>query len=86
MIIVLVAMVSLINMTLGLMPLLEGQPFTLQRILGWIMAPATWLMSIPWSEAPATGTLMGTKTILNEFIAYLESIGISISQHPAPST
>ena len=72
MIIVLVALVSLINMTLGLMPLLDGQPLTLQRILGWIMAPATWLMGIPWSEAPATGALMGTKTILNEFIAYLD--------------
>ncbi len=72
MIIVLVAMVSLINMALGLMPLLEGQPLTLQRILGWIMAPATWLMGIPWSEAPATGALMGTKTIVNEFIAYLD--------------
>jgi len=72
MIIVLVAMVSLINMALGLMPLLKGQPFTLQRILGWIMAPATWLMGIPWSEAPVTGALMGTKTILNEFIAYLD--------------
>lgn len=47
MIIVLVALVSLINMTLGLMPLLDGQPLTLQRILGWIMAPATWLMGIP---------------------------------------
>lgn len=72
MIIVLVAMVSLINMALGLMPMLDGQPFTLQRILGWIMAPATWVMGIPWSQAHATWALMGTKTILNEFIAYLD--------------
>lgn len=72
MIIVLVAMVSLINMALGLMPMLDGQPFTLQLILGWIMAPATWVMGIPWSQVHATGALMGTKTILNEFIAYLD--------------
>ena len=72
MMIVLVAMVSLINMILGLIPPLNGQPFTLQRILGWIMAPATWMMGIPWSEALTTGALMGTKTILNEFIAYLD--------------
>nr|WP_321396049.1 nucleoside transporter C-terminal domain-containing protein [uncultured Desulfobacter sp.] len=72
MIIVLVAMVSLVNMVIGLMPSFRGEPFTLQRILGWIMAPATWLMGIPWAEAPATGALMGTKTILNEFIAYLD--------------
>jgi CNT family concentrative nucleoside transporter len=36
------------------------------------MAPVTWLMGIPWSEAQTTGTLMGTKTVLNEFIAYLD--------------
>jgi CNT family concentrative nucleoside transporter len=72
MIIVLVAMVSLVNMTIGLMPLFKGEPLTLQRILGWIMAPATWMMGIPWAEASATGALMGTKTILNEFIAYLD--------------
>ena len=49
MIIVLVAMVSLVNITLGVLPVFNGEPFTLQRILGWVMAPATWLMGIPWS-------------------------------------
>ncbi len=72
MIIVLVAMVSLINMGLGLFPAFQGQALTLQLILGWVMAPVTWLMGIPWSEAAATGALMGKKTILNEFIAYLD--------------
>ncbi len=72
MIIVLVAMVSLINMGLGLFPVFQGQALTLQLILGWVMAPVTWLMGIPWSEAAATGALMGKKTILNEFIAYLD--------------
>ncbi len=72
MIIVLVAMVSLINMGLGLFPAFQGQALTLQLILGWVMAPVTWLMGIPWSETAATGALMGKKTILNEFIAYLD--------------
>ena len=44
----------------------------LQRVLGLIMAPVCWLMGIPWSEAVTAGSLMGIKTILNEFIAYLE--------------
>jgi CNT family concentrative nucleoside transporter len=41
-------------------------------MLGYAMAPVCWLMGIPWSEAVTAGSLMGIKTILNEFIAYLE--------------
>src|SRR5262249_54989340 len=39
---------------------------------GHAMAPVCWLMGIPWSEAATAGSLMGIKTILNEFIAYVE--------------
>ncbi|MBF0626522.1 MAG: nucleoside:proton symporter [Magnetococcales bacterium] len=69
--IVLVALVALANRLLGALPPLDGAALTLERMLGWIMAPVVWLMGIPWDEAPAAGSLMGTKTILNEFIAYL---------------
>ena len=72
MLIVLVALVSLINQMLGLAPQLGGQPVTLQRLLGFVMAPLVWLMGIPASEAVVAGGLMGTKTVLNELIAYLE--------------
>lgn len=72
MIVVLVALVSLVNLALGLLPGLNGEPLTLQRVLGWIMAPVSWLMGIPWSESVTAGSLMGTKTVLNEFIAYLD--------------
>ena len=71
MIVVLVALVHLVNLILGLLPSAGGVPLTLERIMGWIMAPAVWCMGIPWAEAPAAGTLMGTKTVLNEFLAYL---------------
>jgi CNT family concentrative nucleoside transporter len=57
---------------LGLLPTLAGEPLTLQRMLGWIMAPVTWLIGIPWAQAQTAGSLMGIKTILNELIAYLE--------------
>ena len=70
--IVLVALVALANLILGLLPPAGGEPLTLQRILGWIMAPVAWLIGIPWSEASAAGALLGTKTILNEFIAYVD--------------
>lgn len=72
MLVVLVALVYMANKALGLLPDLAGHPVTLQRLLGYIMAPVVWLIGIPWSEAQTAGALMGTKTILNELIAYLD--------------
>jgi concentrative nucleoside transporter, CNT family len=71
MLIVLVALVQLANALLGLIPDLGGAPLTLERMLGWLMAPVVWLMGVPWQEAPLAGSLMGIKTVLNEFLAYL---------------
>lgn len=72
MLVVLVALVHLANLLLGLLPEMGGRTLTLQRILGVLMAPVVWLMGIPWAEATTAGALMGTKTILNEFLAYLD--------------
>jgi CNT family concentrative nucleoside transporter len=72
MLVVFVALVHLANSILGLLPDVIGAPLTLQRVLGWIMAPVCWLMGIPWSQAVTAGGLMGIKTILNELVAYLE--------------
>ena len=72
MLIVLVALVYLINSILTLFPDVAGRPLTLERVLGLLMAPIVWLMGVPWSESGTAGTLMGTKTILNELLAYLE--------------
>jgi CNT family concentrative nucleoside transporter len=72
MLVVLVAMVHLVNLLLGLLPAWGGQPLTLQWLLGNLMAPLMWLMGVPWSEAQISGQLMGTKTILNELVAYLD--------------
>lgn len=72
MLIVFVALVHLANAVCGLLPDLFGAPLTLQRALGWIMAPVCWLMGIPWSQAVTAGGLMGIKTVLNELVAYLE--------------
>ncbi|MEW8344261.1 MAG: nucleoside transporter C-terminal domain-containing protein [Candidatus Thiodiazotropha sp.] len=69
---VLVALVSLLNQLLGLLPTIQEQPLSLQRLLGWLMAPLAWIMGIPWSEAVTAGSLLGTKTVLNELLAYLE--------------
>ncbi len=70
--VVLLAMVSMLNQALGLLPALDGGPPTLQGILGVVMSPLVWLTGIPWSEAHAAGSLMGTKIVLNELLAYLD--------------
>ncbi len=71
MILVIVSLVYLLNAILGLFPDIFGAPLSLERMLGYLLAPLTWLMGIPWSEAVQAGQLMGTKTILTEFIAYI---------------
>ena len=70
--IVVVALVTLVNLALGLLPSVSGGPITLQRVFGIVMMPLVWLAGVPWSEAYAAGALMGTKTVLNELIAYID--------------
>ena len=72
MLLVLVALVSLANQILALLPNVAGAPITLQRVLGVALAPLVWIMGIPWSEATTAGALMGTKTVLNELLAYID--------------
>jgi concentrative nucleoside transporter, CNT family len=72
MLIVLIALVALGNQFLGLLPSLRGEPVTMQRLLGYIMAPVAWMIGIPWSESMTAGFLLGEKTVLNELIAYLD--------------
>jgi CNT family concentrative nucleoside transporter len=64
MLIVFVALVTLVNLIIA--------PYTLQGALGWLLAPLAWLAGVPWSEAPAAGQLLGTKTVLNELVAYID--------------
>ena len=69
---VFVALVHLLDELIGLLPQVRGSPLTLERILGWAFAPVAWLLGVPWREAPTVGGLLGTKTVLNELIAYRE--------------
>src|SRR5215217_3262268 len=72
MLLVLVALVYLANAILGLLPEIGAAKISLQRLLGYLMAPVCWLMGLPWPQAVTAGSLMGTKTVLNELIAYVE--------------
>lgn len=75
MLVVLVALVHLANAILGLLPGIAGAPLSLERVLGWLMAPLAWLMGIPWAEAQDAGALLGVKVVLNELLAYLRLVG-----------
>ncbi|MSP89787.1 MAG: nucleoside:proton symporter [Alphaproteobacteria bacterium] len=72
MLIVLVALVALINEALSLLPTLAGAPVTLQRLFGWVLTPLALAIGVPWAEAQTAGQLLGTKTVLNELLAYLD--------------
>jgi CNT family concentrative nucleoside transporter len=64
MLVVFVALVALVNLVIA--------PWSLQGMLGWALAPLAWLCGVPWSEAPAAGALLGTKTVINELVAFLD--------------
>ncbi|MEM6710588.1 MAG: nucleoside transporter C-terminal domain-containing protein [Pseudomonadota bacterium] len=76
-ILVFVSLVALVNEFLSLVVVADA-PLSLQRVLGWLFAPLAFLIGLPWSEAQVGGTLLGTKVIINELLAYIE-----LSQVPA---
>ena len=71
MLIVVMALVFLVNSILDVFPDINGSPITIERMLGLIFAPLAWFMGIPWEESLIAGQLLGVKTALNEFVAYL---------------
>jgi CNT family concentrative nucleoside transporter len=71
MLIAFIALVSLLNAGVGLISI-GGDPLTIERMLGWIMAPCAFLMGVPWAEAPAVGSVLGTRTVINEIIAFMQ--------------
>lgn len=66
-----IALAALANMVLGLGGDIGGAPLTLERMLGWIMAPIAWAMGMSWTEALAAAPLLGTKVVVNELVAFL---------------
>ena len=60
------ALIALVNATLGLVGL------SMQQIFGWVFAPLAWSMGVPWQDAATIGNLLGTRMVLNEFVAYAQ--------------
>jgi CNT family concentrative nucleoside transporter len=80
MLIAFVALVALMNGALAMAGGWVGiEGLTFQRVLGTLLAPLAFVMGIPWAEAPAIGSLLGVKTVLNEFLAYQE-LGVLMEQ------
>ena len=75
-ILVVFALVALVDQILTILPYVDGQAVTIKRAFGWLFAPLMWTLGVPWDQAPAAGALMGTKTILNEYVAYLDLAAI----------
>lgn len=71
-IIVIFALVNLTDQILANAPFVDGAPITVKRAFGWVFSPFMWALGVPWAEAGTAGGLMGTKAILNEYVAYLE--------------
>ena len=72
MLIAALALLWLVNAGLGVFPDVNGAPLSIERILGWIFAPLMYMIGVPWSEASQSGSLMGVKTVLTEFVAFLQ--------------
>jgi CNT family concentrative nucleoside transporter len=73
MLIVFLALLALLNAMMGWVHLHVGWfPYSLQQVLGWLFAPIAWLIGIPWHDAAAIGNLLGTRMVLNEFVAFAQ--------------
>ncbi len=83
----LVAFIGLLALANGLVGGVGGwfgyPDLSFDRILGWLFSPLAFAMGIPWSESAIAGNLIGQKTILNEFIAYVSFVEVkdSLSAH-----
>lgn len=75
MLIAFLALIALVNGIFGWFqsfPVLSWMPNSLQQLMGWIFSPAAWLMGVTWKDASAIGQLLGTRLVLNEFVAFID--------------
>lgn len=80
-----IALVTLANLTLAQLPPVDGQAVSLQWIFAWPFRLVTWLVGVPWKETPVAASLMATKTVVNEFVAYRDMSALSADALSAKS-
>jgi CNT family concentrative nucleoside transporter len=87
MLIVFLALLAFVNACMGWIHLHIGWfPYNLQMILGWMFSPVAWLIGIPWHDAAAIGNLLGTRMVLNEFVAFAQLGQIKATLDPRSFT
>src|SRR6201993_2760619 len=87
MLIVFLALLAFVNACMGWVHLHIGWfPYNLQLVLGWLFSPIAWLIGIPWHDAAAIGNLLGTRMVLNEFVAFAQLGQIKATLDPRSFT
>lgn len=83
MLIAALALLYLVNAAMGLLPDVNGQALSIERVLGWIFSPLMYMVGVPFEEAAKAGSLMGVKTVLTEFVAFLQLAEVPDSEMSA---
>jgi CNT family concentrative nucleoside transporter len=87
MLIVFLALLALLNAMMGWVHIhISWFPYSLQEVLGWLFSPVAWLIGIPWRDASTIGNLLGTRMVLNEFVAFAQLGTIKASLDPRSFT
>jgi CNT family concentrative nucleoside transporter len=82
-----VALIALVNAVLGHIGGWAHRPdLSLQQIFGWVFAPVAWCLGVPWRDASVVGNLLGTRMVLNEFIAFAQLGPLKASLDPRSFT
>ncbi len=87
MLIVFLALLALLNAMMGWTHIhISWFPYSLQEVLGWMFAPIAWLIGVPWRDAATIGNLLGTRMVLNEFVAFAQLGTVKASLDPRTFT
>ena len=89
MLIAFLALIAMVNGILGwvhTLPAMGWLPESLQKIFGVLFAPVAWLLGVSWKDSMAIGNLLGTRLVLNEFVAFLELAPLKAQLDPRSFT
>ena len=87
MLITFIALLALVNAVMGWIHIhVAWFPYSLEQVFGWVLAPIAWLIGIRWHDAAAVGNLLGTRMVLNEFIAFAKLGTIKTALDPRSFT
>ncbi|MDN3609552.1 NupC/NupG family nucleoside CNT transporter [Vibrio ostreicida] len=78
-----ISVIAMLNGLLGSMGSLVGMELSFELILGYVFAPVAWLLGVPWNEAMTAGSLIGSKVVVNEFVAFIQLMEVKdqLSEH-----